>query len=408
MSETRFSFTKALLDAIPLPEAGQRATYHDKKAGGLQLRVTSTGVKTFCVFRRAKTGKPERVTLGKYPFMTIEQARDKTAEVNADFAKGESPSAKKRRAKLEAKPLKEVFTDYLAAHSDLKALTVKDMKRAMTEMFSDWQDWPITRITGDMCDERHRNFGEERSRARANLGMRYLRAVLNFAQVKYRDENSTPLLRENPVKKLSELRRWYKVKRRRTVIEPHELGGWVNAVLALPNQDMGDYFLTVLLTGLRKEEALKLAWADVDLTGRTLTVRDPKNHNDHTLPLSPYLLELFTRRKSTAVSDLVFGRISNFRYAQAAIEKACGVKFCIHDLRRTFATIAESLDIPAYALKRLLNHATEGDVTAGYIVASTERLRRPMEQITDYVLKAAGIKESAQVLEFKPEAKGHA
>lgn len=47
----------------------------------------------------------------------------------------------------------------------------------------------------------------------------------------------------------------------------------------------------------------------------------------------------------------------------------------IHDLRRTFITIAESLDISAYALKRLLNHKMNNDVTAGHIIIDAERLR---------------------------------
>ena len=98
-------------------------------------------------------------------------------------------------------------------------------------------------------------------------------------------------------------------------------------------------------------------------------------------------------------------KISNFRYAQATITKASGVSFCIHDLRRTFATVAESLDIPAYALKRLLNHANGTDVTAGYIVANVERLREPMQKITDYVLKSAGLKETAEVIHLK-QARG--
>ncbi len=52
-----------------------------------------------------------------------------------------------------------------------------------------------------------------------------------------------------------------------------------------------------------------------------------------------------------------------------------GVRFMIHDLRRTFITIAESLDISAYALKRLLNHKMNNDVTAGHIIIDAERLR---------------------------------
>ncbi|PTQ86504.1 hypothetical protein C8R28_101080 [Nitrosomonas ureae] len=59
-----------------------------------------------------------------------------------------------------------------------------------------------------------------------------------------------------------------------------------------------------------------------------------------------------------------------------------GVIFTLHDFRRTFITIAENIDISAYALKRLVNHKMSSDVTASYIVNDVERLRRPMEQIS--------------------------
>jgi hypothetical protein len=68
--------------------------------------------------------------------------------------------------------------------------------------------------------------------------------------------------------------------------------------------------------------------------------------------------------------------------------------------RRTFVTIAEGLDVPAYALKRLLNHAMTNDVTAGYIITDVERLRAPMEKIHDFMLKAADIRASAPILQL--------
>ncbi len=40
------------------------------------------------------------------------------------------------------------------------------------------------------------------------------------------------------------------------------------------------------------------------------------------------------------------------------------------------------------------------DVTAGYIVTDVERLRDPMQEITDYILKAAGHKKGADILEM--------
>lgn len=161
----------------------------------------------------------------------------------------------------------------------------------------------------------------------------------------------------------------------------------------------------MILTGLRRQEAATLKWTDVGLTGKTLTVHNPKNRRNHTLPLSDYLYELMGRRKASAVGEYVFpgagagGYIVEPRKQIAKVTDASGINFTPHDLRRTFINVAESLDIPSYALKRLLNHADGGDVTAGYIVASTECLRGPTQKITDYVLKA-----TADVFEMKRES----
>jgi hypothetical protein len=90
------------------------------------------------------------------------------------------------------------------------------------------------------------------------------------------------------------------------------------------------------------------------------------------------------------------GHLAEPRYIADFVEEASGVEFMIHDLRRTFITVAESLDLSYYALKRLVNHKMSGDVTAGYIGEDVERLRKPMQQITDFFLskkaEALGLK----------------
>jgi len=83
------------------------------------------------------------------------------------------------------------------------------------------------------------------------------------------------------------------------------------------------------------------------------------------------------------------------RAIQNVIEKS-GVKFMCHDLRRVFLTCAEAIDTPAYALKKLANHSTKGDVTAGYLVTDLERLRAPMQKITDFILEQAGIRKTIE------------
>jgi integrase len=75
----------------------------------------------------------------------------------------------------------------------------------------------------------------------------------------------------------------------------------------------------------------------------------------------------------------------------ARVSGLSGVDFTRHDLRRSFSSIADSLDIPHYTLKRLLNHRSGSDVTLAYIVRLPERYREPMQAITNEVFRLAKI-----------------
>ena len=187
--------------------------------------------------------------------------------------------------------------------------------------------------------------------------------------------------------------RWYRIERRNNFIKAHELPLWHKEVMQLNNETLRDYLLLILFTGLRRQEAAKLKWENVDLQAKTLTIDDTKNSQRHILPLSSFLYELLERRKAHTVSEYVFdgsgkdGHIIEQRKQMAKVIQATGINFTVHDLRRTFITIAESLDIPVYALKRLLNHKMNNDVTAGYVIMDVECLRKPMQIISDFLLQ---------------------
>ena len=263
-------------------------------------------------------------------------------------------------------------------------------------------------ITKDKIAKHHEKLGDAHGEAYANLAMRVLRAIFNFAAGQYEDSQGRSLIIENPVKRLSQTRAWYRVERRQTFIKSHELAPWYKGVEQLSNQTLKDYLLLVLFTGLRRQEAATLKFDQVDLIAKTLTIIETKNNESHTLPLSDFLYELLQQRKAVRSNDYVFagtgaaGHIVEPRKQMAKVTMLSNVQFTVHDLRRTFITIAESLDIPAYALKRLLNHKMTNDVTAGYIVADVERLRKPMQLITDYILKCMGIMKSAEIITIQP------
>jgi hypothetical protein len=64
---------------------------------------------------------------------------------------------------------------------------------------------------------------------------------------------------------------------------------------------------------------------------------------------------------------------------------------------KAFITVAESLDISGYAIKRLVNHKNGSDVTEGYIINNHDRLRDLMQRITDFFKQHAHIKEDDYV-----------
>jgi integrase len=337
-----------------------------------------------------------RITLGRCNEIAVETARRQAQMLLGQIAEGRDPVSERKRTAASGAMLSDVFDAYLAQRN-LKPRTAVDYRRIVEVAFADWCRKPLASITRDGVSRRFTQLRDKHGPAWANLCMRLLRALFNFAAGKYADEAGRSPFAANPVRVLSETKAWVKIDRRRSVIKPHELADWYRAVQNLVNPTARDYLMLLIFSGLRRQEAARLRWSDIDLKERTLTVSDTKNRRPHTLPLSQFLYAMLEERRRSATGDFVFpgegrrGHVISLKNSQRNVIEASGVSFTLHDLRRTFTTIAESLDIPGYALKRMLNHSDGADVTAGYIVASVERLREPMEKVAEYLARAMGI-----------------
>ncbi|HAT9118101.1 tyrosine-type recombinase/integrase [Legionella pneumophila serogroup 1] len=403
--------TKTNVENLPLPQATEvgkttQKRYYDDNLKGFGIRVTSGGAKAFFV-EKFINKKRCRITLGHYPELTAEMAKNKALHLLGQIAMGIDPVAEKKATEVRDITLNQVFKDYLKTRKNLKPRTIDNYKHILDKAFTSWKSKPLLSITRDRIAKYHEKLGNEHGQAYANLAMRILRALFNFAAGQYEDNSGHSLFIDNPVKRLSQTRAWYRIERRKTYIKSHELAAWYAGLQQIQNDTLRDYLLLILLTGLRRQEAATLKWSDLDLKAKSFTINKTKNNESHTLPLSDFLYDLLIARKEKAINDYVFpgpgaaGHIIEPRKTMAHVIKNSGVHFTVHDLRRTFITIAESLDIPAYALKRLMNHKMSNDVTAGYIIVDVERLRKPMQLITDYILKCTGIVKSAEILSLE-------
>lgn len=393
------NLTQKIIARAPLPAHGQ-TFLRDAALKGFGVRLTARGTRAFILEKRIDR-RVKRITLGHVGELSLPQARRKAQQYLGTIAMGQNPVADAHRARLQAITLEQCFQDYLKMRKGLKPRTVYDYGRYMATAFHTWRRSPLIRISKDQIGSYHRELGETHGEYYANGAMRFLRALFNFALGQYEDGFGNSILKENPVLRLTRTRAWYPTDRRRTVIRPHQLSAWYQAVEALRVPDhwpagdtAADYLLLLLFTGLRRTEAAQLRWVDVDLADKTLTIPEPKNHEPLTLPLSDSVMEILARRKREAASPWVFpgngrrGYVIEVRRQMRHVTAQSGVAFTLHDLRRTFATLAESLDISPYAIKRLMNHTFRSDVTGGYIVPDVTRLRAPAQKIADFLNRA--------------------
>ena len=114
MAENRFNFTVKSIQSVEPPPKGKRSYFYDKKTRGLLLAVTPTGAKSFYVYRKVQ-GRPERILIGKFPDVSIENARKAAEKINATIAEGRNPADVKRAAKEEL-TLAQFFEEYLTNH----------------------------------------------------------------------------------------------------------------------------------------------------------------------------------------------------------------------------------------------------------------------------------------------------
>lgn len=108
MATHRINFTKGALEKITppsLPEhrkgkGGIYDTYYDTREKGLALLVSNGGAKTYYLYAKIN-GRPERVKLGAFTDLSVEQARKKAAKHRGEIADGENPQEAKRAISSE-------------------------------------------------------------------------------------------------------------------------------------------------------------------------------------------------------------------------------------------------------------------------------------------------------------------
>jgi integrase len=405
------NITKRSVDSLSRPKGKLKQQRHmDDTLKGFGIRITSTGYKAFFI-EKTINGDQKRRTIGPYPNLTVEQARIEAQKTLGTIATGKDPQEQKRLAISIKILLGKAFEEFINAPRPrpLSKKTIYDYKRLFESKggrkgvksdsthpgaLSKWKSKRLTDITPDGVLKWHLNISETHGPYYADLAARLLRAIWNHA----RSNNKS--LPENPVSVLTERKRWNQKTRRKSVIHKYQLQDWWSALTTISNETTRDYLVLLLFTGMRRSECAALEWSMFDVKGGIITIpgRLTKNGKEHVLPLGVYTSNLLRNKQASSESRFVFpgggksGHITEARIAIKHIKDISDIDFMIHDLRRTFITIADGLDLSSFIIKRLVNHAVDVDITGGYISFDIERPRRAMQQIEEVIIESAKIK----------------
>ncbi|NBQ67603.1 MAG: site-specific integrase [Nitrosomonadaceae bacterium] len=388
---SKFNFTKAAIEALPLPLKGWKY-YYDLKVQGLGIGIGSSGKKTFILYRKIN-GRPERITLGRYPDLTIEQARGKASEINSDIANGLNPADFSRESKREM-TLDDLFHEYMVRTAAFNKRP--DKPEANYRLYlSPWGKRKLSSIKHEEVDSLHKKLGRDKGVVTANIALKLLHVMYNKAINEWRiwkGENAA-----HGIKKFTE-------KSRDRFLQGDELPRFFQALAEEQNDTMRDYFLLALLTGARRSNVLAMQWSDVNLDRAEWRIEETKNGTPQTVTLSPEAVDLLRNRKPAEPDTFVFpgsgktGHLMEPKKAWKRILERAGIEdLRIHDLRRTLGSWQAKTGASLSIIGKSLNHKNQS-TTAIYARLDLDPVRDSVNTATSAMLQAAGLKSSSDIV----------
>jgi len=382
-------------------------------SGRLVARITREGVQLyFQYFRPGEQEKKRVLSIGPYDQsgtrgLSLPQARARAAELSALYREGitdlhehlerqrkaaglalqaAEDAARREREAASRSTLKQLLEAYVEHLERLGKQCVGDVTSIFeTHVFEADAELALKKAAEVTIDEfvvlisKLTQAGKGRTAAKLRT---YLRAAYSLALRSKTDPSAPQVLRTfgiatNPLASVGALAQFNKVRSR--VLSAPELGAFLKRVEDLEEGAKKDALRLCILTGgQRPVQLLRARPADVDLSARTLTLRDTKGARReprlHVVPLVKDALQILERRLKTLKDDEPLFSIDHksavrietvsvlvTQIAKKMVEmKETREPFQLRDLRRTVETMLASLKVSSDIRAQLQSHGLGG------------------------------------------------
>jgi integrase len=378
----------------------ERIDLGDGKVPGLMLRATGKGTRTWSLLFRVKgeggkspngrlrPGKQRRMTLGRYPYLSLSEARRKALVVLAEAEAGHNPiTIPANTDTLTIISLVERFTTegtqgLRRAHAIRRTLEVHVIPR--------WGERSAAEITAEDARMILREVIQpDKNTRRGGPGAaadvrKCVSRMFNWA----RQEG---LLDHNPFDRVKSPVR---VLPRERILNREELLAVWNAAGAI-SYPFGPIHQLLILTGQRLREIAHARWTWIDEQDKTLQIPGSfyKNGRPHIVPLTPAAWAIIEKLPRWAGGDHLFSTdggqtpVCGFSNAKERLDKVTAAElektgldpdamepWVVHDLRRTVRSGLSRLGVDIVTAELVIGHKLKG------VVGVYDRYERLMER----------------------------
>ena len=338
-------------------DGAERVEVWDDRVPGLGVRVSSAGTKSFVLLYRLDC-KAKRMTLGRYPVLSLLEARELAQQALNKLTKGDDPQAE-RQEKRSYPRFDEVFSEFLRLHCDRKNRenTARETERVLRSRFlTKWASKDLRGIRKHDVLAVIDGILDEGKPSAANHAFAAIRKLFSWSVTR-------GIVEVNPCTGIGMPAA--AVERERVLSNDELVAVWRAA--STTGYPYGTIVKLLILTAQRRNEVTGMRWSEIDREAATwsMPAERVKNGRFHQIPLPPTacaLIDAVPRANEAFVfpargnGDRSF---SGFSKLKARLDEVSGVSdWTLHDLRRTAATGLAGLGVSPHVVEKLLNHTT--------------------------------------------------
>lgn len=420
----KIKITKSLIEGVAAPEKSELLIW-DTLMPGFFATIRPSGRRSFYAYYRLRSKKQQKIKLGDFPAMTVEEAREKYKELTGQVFDGLDPLAviRERAADMldpaKSGTMRDLYAKYMAEHAIFKKPgsqkndTIYWEKHILPRI----GDKPVREVTRGDISAIHKGIAAETNRkgelmtTTANRVLEVLKKAFSLAEEwEWRPEGTNPGAK---IKKFKERAR----KRYLTLEEAASLDRVLVEYLksGYRERQVARLILILLLVGGRKNEIRHARWEWVHADRGVLSLPDSKSNEPQDIQLPDEVLGILIdiredQEKNHRQSDFIFdGHVHGQPLKDEGkhwdnIRAKAGLKdFRMHDLRHSFASYMAMATGSELMIQQSLRHA-DAKTSKRYTHMFNAPLRTAVNQTANKIIEAM---RNGKIVDFEAAKKQH-